>query len=172
MDDKVEIIHDGEGHKIVVINDIRFGGRRHISWEEVEEYLKHYIDCCYEINETAEKICIGSDFPKELKGSGDTKALKGTNAKAKANATQVIPTLLRCATNKRWSENYKEKHNKDAKYGWYRYTSRFALPIYDNNGRVIHLNIFRIELLIRHASDGKLYLYDLVNIKKETKYPT
>jgi len=29
-------------------------------------------------------------------------------------------------------------------------------------------------MLVRHASDGKRYLYDMVNIKKEkeTKYPT
>ena len=27
------------------------------------------------------------------------------------------------------------------------------------------------EMLVRHASDGKLYLYDMVNIKKETGTP-
>ena len=32
-------------------------------------------------------------------------------------------------------------------------------------------NIFRIEMLIRHAADGSLYLYDMVNIKKETSTP-
>ena len=32
-------------------------------------------------------------------------------------------------------------------------------------------NIFRIEMLIRHAADGNLYLYDMVNIKKETSTP-
>jgi len=30
---------------------------------------------------------------------------------------------------------------------------------------------FRAVLLVRHAQDGKLYLYDLVNIKKETGKP-
>ena len=69
---------------------------------------------------------------------------------------------------------YGKKSKCSRRFGWYRYTSRFALPIYDNSGEIIRLNIFRIEMLIRHASDGKMYLYDLVNIKKEkeTKYPT
>ena len=64
------------------------------------------------------------------------------------------------------------KHNVDAKYGWYRFTTRFALPVYDSNtGELERFNIFRIEMLIRHAADGNLYLYDMVNIKKETSTP-
>ena len=31
---------------------------------------------------------------------------------------------------------------------------------------------FRIEMLVRHASDGRLYLYDLVNVKKEKEAGT
>lgn len=73
--------------------------------------------------ETSDKVYIGKEFPSEIKGSMDTKRLYGSNARAKANATQKIPYLLKCAINKRWSENYKEKHSIDAKYGWYRCTS-------------------------------------------------
>ena len=83
-----------------------------------------------------------------------------------ANATQKIPLLLEYATNKRWSENF-----KSTKYGWYRFTSRFALPVYLSNDIIERYHVFRIEMLIRHASDNKLYLYDMVNIKKETEYP-
>ncbi|MGN0342196.1 MAG: hypothetical protein ACI4DO_05320 [Roseburia sp.] len=94
-----------------------------------------------------------------------------TNAKAKANATQAIPMLLRTAGNRRWQENFKSKHSADAKYGWYRFTTRFALPVYLDNGKIERQNTFRIEMLVRHASDGNLYLYDMVNIKKETSTP-
>ena len=110
---------------------------------------------------------LGKDFPKEIKGSEDTIRLRGANAKAKANAVQGIPMLLEYATNKRWSENMKTKHRVDAQHGWYRYTSRFALPVYDDRGELLRFNIFRIEMLVRHASDDKLYLYDMVNVKKE-----
>ncbi len=65
-------------------------------------------------------------------------------------------------------ENRKEKHSKDAKHGWYRYESRFALPVYDDNGKVERYNIFRALMLMRHAKDRKVYLYDIMEIKKET----
>lgn len=169
----INIINDEDGNSIVIINDIRFKGKQHINWEDVEVYIKEYVGCCYEIIETSDKIYIGSDFPTEFKGSVDTTRLKGANAKAKANASQEIPLLIENATNKRWSENYKVKHNIDAQQGWYRYTSRFALPIYTNDGELEKYNIFRIEMLVRHASDDRLYLYDMVNVKKEkkTEYP-
>lgn len=174
MERNVNIVRDVDGKSIVIVHDVRFKGRQNIEWEEVEKYLKEYIGSYYEIIETSDRIYIGVDFPKELKGSNDTMRLRGGNAKAKANATQKLPMLLEYATNKRWSENLKVKHNVDAKYGWYRYTSRFALPVYDNLGEIKNYNIYRIEMLVRHASDEKLYLYDMVNVKKEkeTKYPT
>ena len=48
--------------------------------------------------------------------------------KAKANASQVIPELVKTATNIVFRENSDDKHNKDAKFGWYRCTVRFTLP--------------------------------------------
>ena len=113
MDKRINIISDSDGRQIVVITDIRFKGKRNINWREVEQYLKEYIGDCYEVVETADQIFISSDFPGELKGSKDTRRLFGANAKAKANATQGIPMLLQCATNRRWQENYKGKHNVD-----------------------------------------------------------
>ena len=168
----VEIISDEEGNIVVLINDIVFTDRQNIDWKTVEIYLKKYVEQYYIVLETSDSVYVGRDFPKELKGSIDTKRLKGGNAKAKANATTKLPLLINTATNKRWSENFKQKHSLDARYGWYRYTSRFAIPIYEQKN-IARLNIFRIEILVRHSSDGKLYLYDIVNIKKEkeTKYP-
>jgi hypothetical protein len=55
--------------------------------------------------------------------------------------------------------------------GRYRYDSRFALPVFDDNGEVERYNIFNASMLIRHANDGKLYLYDVLEIKKETSNP-
>lgn len=51
--------------------------------------------------------------------------------------------------------------------GWYRYDSRFALPVYDDAGEFLRYNVFHASMLIRHASDGKLYLYDILDIKKK-----
>ena len=52
--------------------------------------------------------------------------------------------------------------------GWYRYNSYFAIPVYDDNGNIARYNVFHASLLIRHANDGKMYLYDIIDIKKET----
>ena len=43
MDRKIDIIEDLDGRKIVMIQDIRFKGKRKIDWKEVEQYLKKYI---------------------------------------------------------------------------------------------------------------------------------
>ena len=166
-----QIIKDIEGHSIVVINNIVFKGRRGINWDEVQEYVKKYIAKSYNILEYADVIYIGADFPEEIKGSFDTIRTKGGNAKAKANATTVMPYLIKYATNKRWQENYKYKHSKDVKLGRYRFTTRFAMPSYDGKNELISYNIYRIELLIKHAEDNKMYLYDLVNTRKEASNP-
>ena len=65
-------------------------------------------------------------------------------------------------------DNRKNKHSRQAKNGWYRYDTRFALPVYDENGDIERYNVFSARLLIRHASSGKMYLYDVLEIKKET----
>jgi len=44
-------------------------------------------------------------------------------------------------------ETKKEKHDKDAKHGWYRYDVRFAIPVYENDV-LIRYNVFGARLLI------------------------
>ena len=94
--------------------------------------------------------------------------LKGANEKAKANAAQGLPELINTATNVAFTENSKIKHQKDALYGWDKYESRFALPIFGNDGEVERYNVYHAAMIFRHAKDGKKYLYDIMNIKKET----
>ena len=42
------------------------------------------------------------------------------------------------------------------------------MPIYNDDGELERYNVFKARLLIRHASSGKKYLYDVLKIKKET----
>ena len=169
MDRKINVIEDLDGKKTVFIQDIIFKGRQSIDWDDVEQYLKNHINEVYTVAETGDKIFIGSDLPSEYAGSVYTRKLMGTNAKAKANAAQGIPEMIEIATNREFSQNQKAKHDRDAKYGWYRYDTRFALPIFNNDGEIERFNVFNACLLIRHAADGKKYLYDILEIKKETK---
>lgn len=139
----VNVVRDAEGKKVVLINDIRFKSRRTIDWNAIEKYLKEYIGSCFAIVESAEKIFIGTEFPDEFTRSNDTIRLKGANEKAKAKA----------------------------KHGWYRYDTRFGIPVYDESGELLRYNIFSTRMLVRCDADGKLYLYDFVRTKKETSSP-
>ncbi len=82
----VNIITDADGKKLVLINDIRFKGKRQIDWNDVKQYLEGYVGDFYEIAENAEHIFIGSELPEEYTESESRKSLMGANAKAKANA--------------------------------------------------------------------------------------
>ena len=168
MERKVHVVEDLDGNKIAIIHDIIFKGKRTIEWGDVEEYLKRFVGEEYTIEATGDLIYIGTYLPDEYAHSNYTKLLKGANAKAKANATHGLPEIIEIATEKAHKENYKEKHNKDAKYGWYKYTSRFALPVYSEGEEIERYNVFRVVMIVRHAEDEKMYLYDIMNIKKET----
>ena len=168
MKQMIEKIKDIDGKFIVFINDIKFKGKRSINWKEVKEYLKTYVSKFYEIAESKEIIYIGSDFPDEYTGSNYTYKLKGTVAKAKANATQGLKEIIEIATNKKSRANDKEKHRKDAKYGWYKYDSRIALPVF-NGDVLVRYNVFNVSLIIRHDKNGKKYLYDIIDIKKRNE---
>ena len=114
---------------------------------------------------------IGDDLPSEYSGSKYTHSIKGTNAKAKANAVQGIPEMIEIAVGKHFRENKESKHWRNAMYGWYRYDSRFAIPVYRDDEEVERYNIFHASLIVRYSEDGKLYLYDVIDIKNETSNP-
>lgn len=80
----VSIIQDIDGNNIVVINDIRFKGKRSVNWKDVKEYIKEYVGDFYKIASTGDVIYIGSDLPSEYSGSKYTNSLKGATSKAKA----------------------------------------------------------------------------------------
>ncbi len=171
MQRNVNVIIDHDGKKIVLINDIRFKGKSRKEWDEVEKYLKEYVGSVYQIAETAEKVYIGKEFPDEFVHGKDKTILKGPNAKAKANAARAVGELIQIATNKSSEQDFNSKHKNKAKYGWYRYDTRMALPVYNDVGELLRYNIFRLRMLVRHDADGKLYLYDFLRTKKETGSP-
>ena len=152
---------------IVSIGKILFPGKKP-NMEDVKNYLNNTLNSEYIVKETDDIIKIGSKFASEFCGSDYTNKLQGALLKAKANASQIIPEMIENATNRRWVENKESKHNKDAKFGWYRYDSQFSLPvIFDGNQS---LNYYRATLVVR-INDNGLYLHDVVNIKKEDSKP-
>ncbi len=78
--------------------------------------------------------------------------------------------MIEIADNKRWIENKDDKHKKNASRGWYRYDTRFAIPVKESGNGGQRQNIFRGTLIVRGTDHG-LYLYDMINIKKEASTP-
>lgn len=171
MKKEILITQDDSGRKIVVLPDVIFKNKRNIDWYAVEKYLYKYVGKIVTIAETNDIIYIGSTFPDEYKGSKYTNRLKGANAKVKANAAQGIIEMLKIATEKRFRKNRKEKHSQNAENGWYYYTTHFALPIYENDKKTDSYYLYSACLIINHSENGKLYLYDLVDIKREASTP-
>lgn len=167
MNRKVDIITDDKGKKLVRINVIRFKGKRNVNWSEVKEYLAEYVGRFYKITSSGDIIYIDNKLTDEYTGSKYTHKIMGAAAKAKANAAQGIPELIEIAQNKHFKENQGIKHRWNAKNGWYRYDSRFALPVYSEDGKVDRYNSFHASLLVRHDMNGKMYLYDIIDIKKK-----
>ena len=169
--EKLAIIQDDDANKIVLIPDIIFVNKQNIDWNDVEAYLKQYVGEIVEIAESKDIIYFGKDFPDEFTSSNYTRKTKGARAKAKANSVQGIREMIEIATNKTFRDNHKTKHSSDAGNGWYYYTTRFALPIYDNETKTNLYNVYTGCLVVNCTSGGKMYLYDLVDIKKEASNP-
>ncbi len=168
MEKEIVIALDAKGHKVVVMNEILFYGKRNLPWDKVEQYLKRYIGRVIEVAETKEEIHIGSDFPDEYKGSHDTRTIHGHNAKAKANAVQGIEEMIMIARKTSEMSNQKDKNSKKAQYGWYRYLTRFALPVINDENIITHYNVYMATLIVRKNVRNKLYLYDVIHVKKES----
>ena len=156
----------------MVIPQIIFKGKRSISWKEVEKYLVRYIGKIFEVSETEDLILIDRMFVDEYTGSDYTNKLVGALPKVKANMSQGIPQMIEIATEKRWKEDFDSKHKNRAGKGWFRYNTRFAMPITNDDGEIIEYKIYQAVLIVRYSADEKLYLYDIQNIKKETRYPS
>lgn len=61
----VSVIKDADNNSIVMINDIRFKGKRSINWDEVNAYIEEFVGDEYIIAETSDVVYIGSDLPDE-----------------------------------------------------------------------------------------------------------
>ncbi len=161
-------IIDANGKKTVEIKMIEFSGKRKIDWEGVERYLKQYVGNQYVVEETGDTVYVGTDFPDEYAHSKYKEKSFGTIGKAKANAAQAIPELIKTASNLSFRSNLKEKHTVDASGGWYYGEVHFSIPVTDDKKRIVGTNCFRGRMIIRKSNDDKMYLYDIIDIKKET----
>ncbi len=168
---KVTIVTDDNGEKVVLIPEIIFKNRQNIDWKSVEKYASHFVDRDIYIECTNDKVYVGNSFPDEYANSNYTRKLKGSIAKAKANAIQGISEMINISINKTFRDNLKVKKYINADCGWYYYNTRFALPIYNDNVKTNEYCIYSGRIVINCSKSGRLFLYDIVDIKKEARNP-
>lgn len=164
-DIRYSIAQDNTGKDVVVVQDDIFRGREGEKRKKVvAEYLKSHIGDMFTIIENGKRVYLGKDLPNEYNYSRTTKKLGRDRRYAKQKAAPGIGEMIEIATNERWETPvHKEKHEVDAKYGFYKYDTRFAVQ-----GRDGEYEVYDAEIVVRHNEDGKLYLYDIQGIKKGT----
>lgn len=134
------------------------------NYQTVADYIAEHIGEAYTILESGQKVYIGKDLPNEYTQSQYTKRILQTSKlTAKNKAVSNLGEMIEIASNRRW-EKTRHAENKDAPYGMYRYDTTFAFPVQGG----ARYKAFDAELVIRNASDGKKYLYDIVSIKENT----
>ena len=170
LDDvKFSIKKDTKGNNVVVIDESIINANTPNIRKAIANEIKTHIGEYYRIAESGYKIYLGKDLPGEYTRSKSAASLEKKLYIDKGKATANIDELIEIATNRSWVANRKEKHNKDAKYGWYKYDTRFAIPVI-KNGIVNKYIMYKANLIIRNDINGKKYLYDIMNIKRE--HPT
>lgn len=138
--------------------------------EEIKRYIISSIGNFYTIIESGQKVYLGKDLPGEYTHSKYTDFIKNNDPstlRAKNKAASNLGELIEISTKKEWRPAT-HTHNKDAKYGVYKYFTKFAFPIKDRRGNVTNVKCYDAELVIINSSDGKKYLYDMIEIKKDT----
>lgn len=138
-------------------------------YKTVAAYIKEHIGEVYKIIESGQSVYLGNDLPSEYTHSKYSSKLKQRDRSlllSKNRAVSGLGEMIEIATNRRW-EKTKHSHNKDAKLGMYRYDTKFAFSVTGTDGTPV-VKAFDAELIIRNASDGKKYLYDVINIKRDT----
>lgn len=133
--------------------------------QAIADYIAEHIGEVYTIIESGQRVYIGKDLPNEYTHSKYTQRIANSaKQRAKNRAVSNLGEMVEIATNRRW-EKTRHPNNKDAAYGMYRYDTTFAFPVKGENGVY---RAYDAELLIRNASDGRKYLYDIVSIKENT----
>ena len=139
-------------------------------FKAAEAYLKTLVNTEHPFSTIlmdAQPVYVGKDLPGEYRSSEYTKSMLSKLRDVKMQAATNLDEMLLLAENGEWRENVKPKHAKDARNGWYRYDTEFAIPILNAKKAVDHYTVYGGTLLIRNDADGKSYLYDLLDVQKK-----
>ncbi len=136
----------------------------------IASVIGQHIGKYYTLIENGYKIFIGADLPGEYTQSKYTKDLisnyKSQKLLVKHEIIGNIKEVIEIARKRQgsqgaWESNTKEKHNVDAKLGFYKFKSTVGLQRKDGK-----IQKYRLTLVVRNEGNGKKYLYDIQTIEK------
>ena len=151
---------DGSFDRVKIEENIFENSQGQSIKKTIKDYLTQHIGEYYNIIESGQKVYLGEDLPSEYAYSEYSKKLPTNKLLAKGRASSNLQEIIENASNRQWSKNTKPKHIQDAKYGFYKYDTKFS---FDVNGKE---QTYSGTILIRNDANGKKYLYDILNIKK------
>lgn len=161
--ERFQIREASDGKPVVVVTDNIFDGHSgEKSVDVIYKYLKGHIGEVYPLIESGQKVYIGKDLPGEYTRSKYTQHSSKQIKNIKNQAAQNLGEMVEIAANRRWEKNKKKKHEHDAKYGFYKYRTRFAIK----NGSNVY-EVYNSTIVIRNSENGKKYLYDIIKIKRD-----
>lgn len=155
--------NDGSFNRVKINQNIfENNGGKSIS-KTIHDYIKEHIGDIYTIIESGQKIYLGKDLPGEYAYSKSAQSLPVSNKLAKGMASYNLQEIIENVTNRKWEKSKHSSHDKDAKYGFYKYDTAFSF--YHNGSEKIYTGV----VLIRNDANGKKYLYDILNIRPQKK---
>lgn len=160
-EDKVVYNRDGSFNRVRIEENIFVNISKIKMIKEVKFLLKQLIGKYFVIKESGQKVYIGKDFPGEFVYSKYTLTLNYRQKIVKFKVIDNFDNLIEHASNKEYSNDHREKHKVDAKYGFYKYKIIFSI-VYGGIE-----TIYEGILLIRNDADGKKYMYDILDIKEK-----
>lgn len=151
---------DGSFNRVKIDDNIFENNDNKSITKTIKDYLTKHIGEYADIIESGQRVYLGEDLPGEYAFSQSAQGLTLAQKMAKGRATTGLKEIINNATNRKYSKNKKEKHNVDAKYGFYKYDTKFSFKVKGKE------QVYSGTILIRNDTDGKKYLYDILNIKK------
>lgn len=151
---------DGTFNRVKIEDNIFENNKGKSIQKTIKDYLVNHIGEYADIIESGQRVYLGEDLPGEYTHSKATENLPVASKLAKGRAATELKEIINNAQNRTWEKNKKQKHEIDAKYGFYRYDTVFS---FEHNGKE---QIYQGKILIRNDENGKKYLYDILDIKK------
>ena len=148
------------------IKTLYFTNKNKLDWKYVETNIKKFSGQVIKNEKLSKEFYIDKRAIDELTHSRYNMRLKGKMRLIKANLLMYLEDVISNMENERWKEDIDAKHKNIAKNGWYRYDINFNYPVRNELGDFIDKQGYKATVVVRYSDDNKLYLYDIIDIKK------